>query len=100
MGNSQRTRASASMGCHWGWRSDGGRDVVLRGGTEQRGRRGARVALVRLRPTEEWIARFGESRNPVATAIGNFDGMHRGHQEILRRMIDRARRADLMVAVL
>jgi riboflavin kinase/FMN adenylyltransferase len=58
------------------------------------------MALVRLHSTEEWIARFGESRKPVATAIGNFDGMHRGHQEILRRMIERARRADLMVAVL
>jgi riboflavin kinase/FMN adenylyltransferase len=58
------------------------------------------MALVTLHSTEEWIARFGESRNPVAMAIGNFDGMHRGHQEILRRMIDRARRADLMAAVL
>ena len=58
------------------------------------------MALTMVYSTEEWIARFGESRKPTAVTIGNFDGMHRGHREILRRVIDQARRAGWMSAVL
>lgn len=58
------------------------------------------MAFTKLYSAEEWTERFGESRKPTAVTIGNFDGMHRGHQEILRRVIDQARRAGWMSAVL
>jgi riboflavin kinase / FMN adenylyltransferase len=48
----------------------------------------------------EWVARFGAARKRTAITIGNFDGVHLGHQQILRNVIERARGADLMSAVL
>jgi riboflavin kinase / FMN adenylyltransferase len=58
------------------------------------------MTLARLHSAEEWAARFGDERKPTALTIGNFDGIHRGHQEIVRRVIEQARRADRMAAVL
>jgi len=46
------------------------------------------------RSIEEMAAtRGGRARRSVA-AIGNFDGVHRGHQEIIGRVLDRARPLD------
>jgi len=48
----------------------------------------------------EWVARFGEHRKRTAVTIGNFDGVHLGHQQILKKLHDRARRESLASAVL
>lgn len=45
------------------------------------------------------IARSSE-RVPVALAIGNFDGVHRGHQALLAQLVDAARRHGLRPAVM
>jgi len=40
---------------------------------------------------DEWIARLGDARPRTTVTIGNFDGVHLGHQRIIRGVIDRAR---------
>lgn len=58
------------------------------------------MAIAVLNSPEEWISRFGKTRKPTAVTIGNFDGVHVGHQEILRGVIERAHRMDGLSAVL
>jgi riboflavin kinase/FMN adenylyltransferase len=58
------------------------------------------MALERLQSAQEWIERFGPERRPAVLTIGNFDGMHLGHQEILNRVVASARKDHCMPAVL
>ncbi len=45
----------------------------------------------------EELHRFAPSKGTAVT-IGNFDGVHRGHQHLIRELIDRARALDLAPA--
>lgn len=49
---------------------------------------------------EGWIERFGDSRKRTVVTIGNFDGVHLGHQKILSGVTERAHANDLESAVL
>jgi riboflavin kinase/FMN adenylyltransferase len=48
------------------------------------------MALTVIHSPEEWTARFG-ARGRTVLSIGNFDGLHLGHQKILRMVLARAR---------
>jgi riboflavin kinase/FMN adenylyltransferase len=49
---------------------------------------------------ENWIAQLGDERKRTGVTIGNFDGVHLGHQRILRGVIERAIETGTMSAVL
>src|SRR5882672_8839444 len=48
------------------------------------------MPLTVLHSPEEWTARFG-ARTRTVLSVGNFDGLHLGHQKILRMVLARAR---------
>jgi riboflavin kinase/FMN adenylyltransferase len=48
------------------------------------------MALTILHSPEEWNSRFGAESRTVLS-VGNFDGLHLGHQKILQMLLERAR---------
>jgi riboflavin kinase / FMN adenylyltransferase len=58
------------------------------------------MAMVAVWSPEEWIDRFGARRGRTALTIGNFDGVHIGHREILNRVTANALSNDRISAVL
>ena len=50
------------------------------------------------RSVQEWSAQFGDARSVLT--IGNFDGVHLGHQQIIRGVVARARRESCIAAAL
>src|SRR6202521_297326 len=57
------------------------------------------MPLTVLHSPEEWSARFGAGRRTVLS-VGNFDGLHLGHQMILRMVVARARATALTAAAI
>jgi riboflavin kinase / FMN adenylyltransferase len=53
-----------------------------------------------LGSTTEWAARYGASGRRAVLSVGNFDGLHLGHQRILRQVIERARAERGVAAVI
>jgi riboflavin kinase / FMN adenylyltransferase len=58
------------------------------------------MALTTVYSSEEWLERFGKTGKRTVVTIGNFDGVHRGHQKILQSVLERARRTGAMATVL
>jgi len=52
-----------------------------------------------LHSLAEWAARFGSPPRPTVLTIGNFDGLHLGHQRIIRRVVEQARALGALAAV-
>jgi len=53
-----------------------------------------------LHSEAEWTAAFGQPSAPTIVTIGNFDGVHLGHQRILGTVCELARQANCKSAVL
>src|SRR6185437_1737266 len=47
----------------------------------------------------EWASRF-DSNSRAVLSIGNFDGVHLGHQKILSTVVERARRTGTLAAAI
>ena len=52
-----------------------------------------------LHSAEEWRAKFGPSGVRATLSVGNFDGLHLGHRKILQQVVERARAAGTIAAV-
>jgi riboflavin kinase / FMN adenylyltransferase len=57
------------------------------------------MALAVMHSPEEWAARYTAAGKFSALSIGCFDGLHLGHQEVLRRVVARAREANSVAGV-
>jgi len=58
------------------------------------------MAMAVLHSPEEWRAHFGAALPRSIVSIGSFDGVHIGHQKILRAVVARARQSSALAAVL
>ena len=57
------------------------------------------MALTVLHSPEEWEARFGADAG-AALSVGNFDGLHLGHQKILHSVLERARSRSFLAGAI
>ncbi len=53
------------------------------------------MPLAILHSADEWISQFGAAREATSLTIGNFDGVHLGHQKILSAVVAKARSCSL-----
>jgi riboflavin kinase/FMN adenylyltransferase len=62
------------------------------------------TALALVHSPAEWAEKFGgaqaATQRGAVVSIGNFDGMHLGHQKILRAVVDRARQQQAVATVI
>jgi len=58
------------------------------------------TTLVQCDSPAEWKSRFGATGRGSALTIGNFDGIHLGHQQILRSVVERARQLNAVSTAL
>lgn len=58
------------------------------------------MRLAVLASPQEWAARYGRAGRRSTLAIGNFDGIHLGHQAILRGVVARAKETGDVATVL
>jgi riboflavin kinase / FMN adenylyltransferase len=57
------------------------------------------MAFLVFNSIEEWASHSGDARRTAVT-VGNFDGLHLGHQEILQSVLERARTTGQRAAVI
>jgi len=56
--------------------------------------------LAVLHSTAEWAARYASSARRAVLSVGNFDGLHLGHQKILRQVSERAQTQKAIAGVI
>ncbi|MGB6200727.1 MAG: bifunctional riboflavin kinase/FAD synthetase [Candidatus Acidiferrales bacterium] len=57
------------------------------------------MAIAILRTPQEWFLRYTSAGKFSALSVGAFDGLHLGHQEVLRGVVARARAAESVAGV-